>query len=389
MERDQETAESLSANLNSTTISTLFHDIFDQGEEKVAPCELGITHRVPWDGIRLSIDERFQPKWLNGVELKLLERASNSKVIELLKSKSFYTTDAFKEHCGGCSDLNIRVVTAFKRALTATHTSALAEIDKQIQEVKSGLEVDTTPSMAPRIASNPSTSPIHLARAKLDTWSAARSAEENAFSSTINEIDEFISEEKELQHELDANAHEINEKVSEHERKVATSIEYNIELLDEVVNAFSTWHHQHGLPPEYVTRGGGWLSREQVVHHPQHCIGCDGSELTSGTFVEHTRDIGQELRLEEDLDESVDAARPTSTRVRVKDFRCKCKAFQIWFKSDPNQLINAAIRGIGSTLMTVQNEKDEAGAASHNVQQPQNVQEEFQGILETLRALYT
>ena len=218
MERDQETAESLSANLNSTTISTLFHDIFDQGEEKVGPCELGITHRVPWDGIRLSIDERFQPKWLNGVELKLLEQASNSKVIELLKSKSFDATDAFKEHCGGCSDLNIRVVTAFKRALTATHTSALAEIDKQIQEVKSGLEVDTTPSMAPRIASNPSTSPIHLARAKLDTWSAARSAEENAFSSTINEIDEFISEEKELQHELDANAHEINEKVSEHER---------------------------------------------------------------------------------------------------------------------------------------------------------------------------
>ena len=39
--------------------------------------------------------------------------------------------------------------------------------------------------------------------------------------------------------------------------------------------------------------------------------------------------------------------------------------------------------------MTVQNEKDEAGAASHNVQQPQNVQEELQGILETLRALYT
>ena len=36
------------------------------------------------------------------------------------------------------------------------------------------------------------------------------------------EIDEFISEEKELQHELDANAHEIKKKVSEHERKVAT-----------------------------------------------------------------------------------------------------------------------------------------------------------------------
>ena len=98
----------------------------------------------------------------------------------------------------------------------------------------------------------------------------------------------------------------------------------------------------------------------------------------------------QELRLEEDLDESVDAARPTSTRVRVKGFsKCKCKAFQIWFKSDPNQLIHAAIRGIGSTLMTVQNEKGEAGAASHNVQQPQNVQEELQGVLETLRALYT
>ena len=380
----------LSHEANLTTISTLFHDILDQGEEKVGPCELGITHRVPWDGIRLSIDERFQPKWLNGVELKLLEQASNSKVLELLKSKSFYTTDAFSEHCGGCSELKMDMVTSFKRALTATHTSALAEIDKQIQEVKSGLEVDTTPSMAPRIASNPSTSPIHLARAKLDTWSAARSAEENAFSSTINEIDEFISEEKELQHELDANAHEINEKVSEHERKVATSIEYNIELLDEVVNAFSTWHHQHGLPPEYVTRGGGWLSREQVVHHPQHCIGCDGSKLTpETTFVEHASDIVQEMRLEEDLDESVDEARPTSTRVRVKGFRCKCKAFQIWFKSDPNQLIHAAIRGIGSTLMTVQNEKGEAGAASHNVQQPQNVQEELQGILETLRALYT
>ena len=58
--------------------------------------------------------------------------------------------------------------------------------------------------------------------------------------------------------------------MSEHERKVATSIEYNIELLDEVVNALSTWHHQHGLPPEYVTHGGGWLSREQVV--PTHNI---------------------------------------------------------------------------------------------------------------------
>ena len=133
MERVQETAESLSANLNSTTISTLFHDIFDQGEEKVGPCELGITHRVPWDGIRLSIDERFQPKWLNGVELKLLEQALNSKVFELLKSKSFYATDAFKEHCGECNDLNIRVLTAFKRALTATHTSALAEIDNSCQ----------------------------------------------------------------------------------------------------------------------------------------------------------------------------------------------------------------------------------------------------------------
>ena len=58
--------------LKSTTISTLFHDIFDQGEEKVGPCELGITHRVPWDGIRLSIDERFQPKWLK--TLRVLER---------------------------------------------------------------------------------------------------------------------------------------------------------------------------------------------------------------------------------------------------------------------------------------------------------------------------
>ena len=123
----------LSHEANLTTISTLFHDILDQGEEKVGPCELGITHRVPWDGIRLSIDERFQPKWLNGVELKLLEQALNSKVFELLKSKSFYATDAFKEHCGECNDLNIRVLTAFKRALTATHTSALAEIDNSCQ----------------------------------------------------------------------------------------------------------------------------------------------------------------------------------------------------------------------------------------------------------------
>ena len=169
---------------------------------------------------------------------------------------------------------------------------------------------------------------------------------------------------------------------------ISLGLQYGVPL-DEFVNAFSTWQHQQGLPPEYVTHGEGWLSREQVVHHPQHCIGCDGSKLTPETFVEHASDIVQELRLEEDLDESLDTARPTSTRVRVKGVRCKCKAFQIWFKSDPNQLIHAAIRGIGSTLMTVQNEKDEAGAASHNVQQPQNVQEELQGILETLRALYT
>ena len=50
------------SNLKSATISTLFHDIFDQGEEKVGPCELGITHgRRFWDGIRLSIDE----PWFN------------------------------------------------------------------------------------------------------------------------------------------------------------------------------------------------------------------------------------------------------------------------------------------------------------------------------------
>ena len=42
--------------------------------------------------------------------------------------------------------------------------------------------------------------------------------------------------------------------------------------------------------------------------------------------------------------------------------------------------------------MTVQNlskDSPDAGAASHSAQQPQNVQEELQGILETLRALHT
>ena len=405
MERDEEAVDSLSAAVNSTAISAAGAE---GGGDDDAPApvaenpdrsEPGIVDRVSWSGIRLSLDERFQPKWLNGAELKTLKQEANSKGMRLLESKSFYATDAFKKHC--TPPVNIPMLTSFKSALTVTHTAALAEIDKQIQEVKSQLEFDTTPSMDPSVASDPSTSPIHMARAKMDIWSTARTAEENAFTSTIKEVDEFISQVNELQKGLDASVSKIYEKVSEHERKLATSVQYNIELLDEVVDAINTWHNQHaqvsssrlglvadGGTSEYVTHGGGWLSGEQVVHHPQHCIGCDASDLTPGTFVERAQDAVRELRLE-DSDERTDATQPAVMKVRGQPFKCKCKAFQIWYKSDPNELVHAAVRGIATALTAVQHEKGDAEAATHNVQQPQTVQGELQGILATLRALYT
>jgi len=403
MEREAETVESPPAIVSSTAISATgaeggAGDAPVPVAENDNPSDIGIIDAVSWSGIRLSLDERFQPKWLNGAELKNLKQAANSKGMRLLESKSFFATDAFKKHC--TPPVNVPMLTSFKSALKVTHTAALAEIDKQIQEVKSRLEFDTTPSMDPSVASDPSTSPIHMARAKMDIWSTARTAEENAFSSTIKEVDELISQINELQKGVDASAKEIYEKVSEHERKVATSVQYNIELVDEVVDAINTWHNQHaqvssarlGLvadgKPEYVAHGGSWLSGEHVVHHPQHCIGCDASDLTPGTFVERAQGAVRELRLAEDSDER-NATQPAVMRVRGQAFKCKCKAFQIWYKSDPNELIHAALRGIASTLKAVQNNNGDADAASQDVQQSQTVQGELQGILVTLRALYT
>ena len=407
MERDEveETVESLSAIASSTEIASTGAEGGD-GDAPAPVAEndhrskLEIGDGASWSGIRLSLDELFQPKWLNGAELKALKQAANSKGMRLLESKSFFATDAFKKHC--TPPVNVPMLTSFKSALTVTHTAALAEIDKQIEEVKSRLEFDTTPSMDPSVASDPTTSPIHMARAKLDIWSTARTAEEKAFSSTIKEVDELISQVNDLQKGLDASVSEIYKKVSEHERKVATSVQYNIELLDEVVDAINTWHHQHahvssarlglvadGRAPEYVTHSGGWLSGEQVVHHPQNCMGCDASDLTSGTFVERAQDVVRELRLAEDSNERIDATQPAFMKVRGQPFKCKCKAFQIWYKSDPNELIHAAVRGIATALRAVQNDNGDADAASHNVQQPQTVQGELQDILATLRALYT